>query len=123
MTTTNPLSEPYSTETLRERSATLVMGWTARERSWAYTGGATLWFDEQDVGLLPVQSWRPDERPDQCLQLIESMRVAGFEFEIRSADGTVTARFASAAGGAAERIAETFCVAVVEAAVAAREAM
>jgi len=82
-----------SLEQLREAVATRIMGWHQGDRSWAYSGGATLWYDASGVGLLPMQAWRPDEDPQQCAQVIDRMETLGFAYRMHGDSGRTEAVF------------------------------
>lgn len=83
----------FDPDQLREAIATRIMGWQPAERSWAYSGGATLWYDATGVGLLPVQAWRPDADDHQCMQVIEKMEALGFAYCLRGTAGHSEAVF------------------------------
>ena len=81
------------TQALRADIAREVMGWTQGSRSWAYSGSASLWYDSEGNGLLPIQSWRPDEDDRQCMQVLDRMRALGYGFSLRSDGDSIEAGF------------------------------
>ena len=95
------------------------MGWHDQSRSWAYTGGATLWYDEEGDGLLPVQSWRPDENEAQHAEVLDRMCDLGFELEMTVSGERTRVRFRVGEEAVAEITGAERRLALLEAAVAA----
>jgi len=98
-----------------------VLGWTIREIPWAYSGNAECWHDENAVPLMPRAAWRPQDDDGQCLEVVDALRSQGFVLTVYFEAILTTVRILRDGLAVASRRGEHRRLAILEAAVSARD--
>ena len=104
---------------LRRRVAREVLGWTAKDIPWAYSGTTSVWHRDGDVLVITEHAWRPDEDDRQCMEVLDALAADGFDYVVGREDGACIAVVGRAGEHRARAEHPERRVAVLEAALAA----